>query len=60
MVSYGKHLLFTGEILDLEKRVADINAMTKEDCELALSMNFDAEKMAAAVVGRIDKPLSVR
>lgn len=60
MVSYGKHLLFTGEILDLEKRVGDINAMTKEDCELALSMNFDAEKMAAAAVGRIDKPLSVR
>ena len=60
MVSYGKHLLFTGEILDLEKRIADINAMTKEECESALSMNFNPEKMAASAVGRIDKPLTIR
>lgn len=60
MVAYGKHLLFTGQILDLEKRVEAIDAMTAEDCEAALAMNFDPQKMASSAVGRIDKPLSVR
>lgn len=59
MVAYGKQLLFTGELLDLEKRVREIDAMTKEDCERALSLNFRAEDMAAAVVGKIRKPLSI-
>ena len=60
MVAYGKHMLFTGEVLDLEKRVRDITAMTKEDCEAALVMNFDEKMMAAACVGRVDKPLVIR
>ena len=60
MIAYGKHLLFTGEMLDLEQRVAKIDAMTKEDCERALALNFDADKMAAAVVGKVKKPLVIR
>lgn len=60
MVAYGKHMLFTGEVLDLEKRVRDITAMTKEDCEAALAVNFDEKMMAAACVGRVDKPLVIR
>ena len=59
MVSYGKHMLFTGEVLDPEKRAKEIGDMTREDCEKALAMNFDAEKLAAAAVGKLDAPLTV-
>ena len=59
MVAYGKHMLFTGEVLDPEKRAKEIGDMTREDCEKALAMNFDAEKLAAAAVGKLDAPLTV-
>ena len=38
----------------------DMPAMTMEDCEEALSLNFDENKMAAAVVGKIDRPLPLQ
>ena len=60
MVAYGKHLLFTGEVLDLQKRIRNIDAMTKDDCAEVLALSFDADKMAASAVGRIDAPLSIR
>lgn len=59
MVSYGKHMLFTGEVFDPEKRAKEIGEMTREDCEKALAMNFDAEKLAAAAVGKLDAPLTI-
>ena len=59
MVSYGKHMLFTGEVFDPEKRAKEIGDMTREDCEKALAMNFDAEKLAAAAVGKLDAPLTI-
>mgnify|MGYP005795446825 FL=1 len=59
MVAYGKHMLFTGEVLDPEKRAKEIGDMTREDCEKALAMNFDAEKLAAAAVGKLDAPLTI-
>lgn len=60
MIAYGKHLLYNDKILDLDRRVKEIDAMTMEDCEKALSMNFDMTKMAAAAVGKIQKPLQIR
>lgn len=59
MVAYGKHMLFTGEVFDPEKRAKEIGEMTREDCEKALAMNFDAEKLAAAAVGKLDAPLTI-
>ena len=60
MIAYGKHMLYNDKILDLDRRVKEIDAMTMEDCEKALSMNFDMTKMAAAAVGKIQKPLQIR
>ena len=53
-------MLYNDKILDLDRRVKEIDAMTMEDCEKALSMNFDMTKMAAAAVGKIQKPLQIR
>ena len=60
MLAYGKYMLYNDAELDLEGRVRAIAEMTKEDCCLALERNFHPEKMAAAAVGKIEKPLSVR
>ena len=60
MIAYAKYMLYNDAILDLEKRVRDIDAMTMEECEEALSLNFDENKMAAAVVGKIDRPLPLQ
>ncbi len=57
MIAYGKYLLFNDCVLDLEKRVRDIDSITEEDCVEALSLNFDSSKMAAAAVGKIKKEL---
>ena len=58
MVAYGKHLLFTGEILDLEGRIKAIGSMKKEDCEGVLALHFK-QKPAAAAVGKRTSPLIV-
>ena len=60
MLADGKYVLYSGGELGLEGRVRAIAEMTKEDCCLALERNFHPEKMAAAAVGKIEKPLSVR
>lgn len=59
MLSYGKYMLYNGCELDLEGRVRAIDKMTKEDCVRAIERNFDFTKMAAAAVGKIDRPLSI-
>ena len=56
---YGKHMLYTGDVYDFDGRVAKIDAITKEDCERAISLNFDAASLAAAAVGQIDRPLAL-
>lgn len=58
MLLYGKHMLYNDAVPDLEKRVKDLETMTMAQCEQALSLNFRAEDMAAAVVGKVKKPLS--
>ena len=58
MLLYGKHMLYNDAVPDLEKRVKDLETMTMAQCEQALSLNFRADDMAAAVVGKVKKPLS--
>lgn len=58
MLLYGKHMLYNNVALDLKERVRSLEEMTMEDCERALELNFRAEDMASAVVGKIKKPLS--
>ncbi len=59
MVAYGKHMLFTGKVLDIEGRIDRIDSMKKEDCAAVLEQSFIKSKMAAAAVGRIDAPLQI-
>ncbi len=59
MIAYGKYMLYNDAVLDLEKRVRDIDAMTMEDCERALSLNFNRADMAASIVGKVKKPLKI-
>ena len=58
MLLYGKHMLYNGCVPDLEKRVKDLDSMTMEMCEEALALNFRAEDVAAAAVGKIKAPLA--
>ena len=58
MLLYGKHMLYNNVALDLKERVRSLEEMTMEDCERALELNFRAEDMASAVVGKVKKPLS--
>ena len=60
MIAYGKYMLYNGKVLDLEKRVADIDAMTMEDCAQAIGLNFEKTHMAASAVGKIKQPLVIR
>ncbi len=60
MIAYGKYMLYNDAVLDLEARVKGIDEMTMEDCEQALALNFDPEKLAAAAVGKIKAPLRIR
>lgn len=57
MIQYGKHMLYNNALLDIEKRVAKIEALTLEDCKAAMQANFDKKYLASAVVGKVDKAL---
>ncbi len=59
MLSYGKYMLYNDRELDLEGRMRAISSMTREDCVRALEQNFDFSRMAAAAVGKTDRPLSL-
>ena len=58
MLLYGKELIYTGNIYDFEKRIADITAVTLDDVMEATEYNFDSTYKATAIVGNVDKPIS--
>ena len=55
MLLYGKELIYTGNIYDFEKRIADITAVTLDDVMEATEYNFDSTYKATAIVGNVDK-----
>ena len=59
MIQYGKHMLYNNALLDIEKRVEKIENLTLEDCRVAMQANFDREYLASAVVGKVEKGLSI-
>ena len=59
MLAYGKYMLYNGAVLDFEKRIRGIDAISMEDCERAISRSFGRENMAAAIVGKVDRPLEI-
>ena len=59
MLLYGKEVMYSGKLYDFEERIAKVNAVTMDDVNEAIEINFDKSRMAAAVVGKTDKPLEI-
>ena len=59
MLLYGKEVMYSGKLYDFEDRIAKVNAVTMDDVNEAIEINFDKSRMAAAVVGKTDKPLEI-
>lgn len=59
MLLYGKELLYSGRLYDFEKRIAEVNAVSMYDINEAIDFNFNLNSAAAAVVGKLDKPLNI-
>ena len=59
MLIYGKELIYSGNIFDFEERMSRISALKLSDVLDAADVNFDKGNIASAVVGNLDKPLSL-
>ena len=59
MLLYGKQMLYTNEVYDFEKRMAEIAAVTQEDIRRALQTNFDFSRAAVASVGNLKKAITL-
>lgn len=58
MLLYGKYMLYFNKIFDFEDKLNRINAMTYDDTRDVLSVMFNEDEKAVAVVGNTDKPLA--
>ncbi len=59
MLLYGKYMLYFNKIFDFEDKLNRINAMTYDDTRDVLSIMFNDDEKAVAVVGNIDKPFAL-
>lgn len=59
MLLYGKELIYSGKVYDFEERVKKIASVTLDDVLSAVEINFDEARLAAAIVGNVDKPLEL-
>lgn len=59
MLLYGKQMLYTREIYDFEKRMADISALTREDLLAVIDRSFDFGTAAVATVGNLQKGIAL-
>ena len=57
MLIYGKELIYSGKVYDFEERVKKLNAVTLDDVNAAIELNFDEKFKATALVGNVDKPV---
>ena len=55
MTAQGKLLLFTDELYNVDKRIAEIDAVTREDVNAFVRELFDAQKVCTAYVGKDPK-----
>ena len=56
MLVYGKHMLYTNSVFDYEKKIAALDALTKDDVMEAIGRTFNESKKSVAAVGVIEKP----
>lgn len=54
MNAYGRYMVITGKMLNLENKIKRINNLTMEDIEVALKNLFEFDKLCASYVGRED------
>lgn len=59
MLLYGKQMLYTGEIYDFERRMAEISALTRDDIMRVISTNFDFSRASVASVGNLKKAIGL-
>lgn len=58
MTNMGRHVLQTGDLLDMDKMIADIDAVTMDDVKTSIDENFDISLATVGYVGpKIDKNL---
>ncbi len=56
MLLYGRYMLYFNKVFDFEDKLKRINAMTYQNAQDALSVMFNEEEKAVALVGNTDKP----
>ncbi len=59
MLLYGRYMLYFNKIFDFEQKLDKLNAMTYEDAQDTLSLMFNEEEKAVALVGNTDKPFEL-
>ncbi len=59
MLLYGRNLLYTGEVYDLEKRMEELSQLTLDDVTKAIGAHFDLTKAAIAAVGTLADKLTL-
>ncbi len=59
MLLYGKQMLYTGEVYDFEKKMAELSALTRGDVMEAIAQNFDFSRVAVSSVGNLKKAIAV-
>ena len=59
MLLYGKQMLYTGEVYDFEKKMAELSALTRGDVMEAIAQNFDFTRVAVSSVGNLKKAIAV-
>ena len=57
MMSYGKRLLLSNDIFDIEKELNKLSALTLEDVNQVAKDKFNSSIMATSIVGKGVKPL---
>ncbi len=59
MLAYGKQLLYTNEVYDFGKRMAEIAALRREDVMEAIANGLDLSRAALASVGNLKKKIAL-
>ena len=59
MLLYGRYMLYFNKIFDFEDKLSRINAMTYDDVRDVISVMFNDEEKAVAVVGNTDQPFAL-
>ncbi len=60
MNAYGKYMMFTGKVLNIEKKIKSINMMKLGDVNGAIKRIFDFDNFSASYVGRQENHFDIR